>query len=747
MADKQVAAQPAAPAGTEAFVTNRELALAALAGQPTPRVPVAVLTWGFDYMWKLAGLEPWQLACGSSQSWHRAHLALLDRHQSDVIWYQQHGKGPREPILISQDQQKWVIRDGNTHQEFEMLKDSYTLYNRRTGAKSADFVGDIRSRQDADALIRPFKGWNPLCLEGLHRLIDEVGDRALVLPHSSPAYICACYAVGFERAMEMMLLEEDLFRYICDRLAAGDELRTQQLAQAGAQACYISDSWASCDIISPKLFEKFALPYQRSIVEAAQRAGLRVILWNAGDVRPILDLEASLPLDAFGCEQSRKSFELRIDQVREVFGPHRCLLGNLDSEQLLLRNDPVQIRQAVAEQLRQSGPGNPFILTTGSPLPSNVDPSAVDTMVAAARECQMAGRTAVQLSVTVLTCCAGAWLAAPAAMGQLSDADAQAQVTAVFEGLDANPPAMSEPPLRRQYLRMLDSVCLYEAAPDSPPIRAAFGARMARALAQVQAAKVDSGAAVWMVYNMGVMVRTPTVTMGFDLVRGRMGISDDAMRQFVSQCDVLFVSHAHGDHADEWVRDQFLAQGKPVVAPVSVWPEDARLTRLVRRPQLRQELAVQGGRRTLEVVVYPGHQGDIENNVYCVYTPEGLGIVQTGDQANDPDFAWIDRIKDAPGRVDVLIPNCWSLDIARLVRGVSPRLVLPAHHLEMSHDSDRQTYAQTYGRRDGTNANFGGTLGDGYQGYPMSALAWGERIAVPAQRPATDSTSGPTSKP
>jgi glyoxylase-like metal-dependent hydrolase (beta-lactamase superfamily II) len=334
-----------------------------------------------------------------------------------------------------------------------------------------------------------------------------------------------------------------------------------------------------------------------------------------------------------------------------------------------------------------------------------------------------------------------AWATEP-----LPDAQAQTQITAVFEGLDSVPPGIPDPPSRRQYLEMFDSICLHEDAPDSPPVRAAFAARMARALAQVQAAKVDNGLAVWVLYNMGVIVRTPTVTIGFDLVRGRMGISDDVMRQFVDQCDVLFISHAHGDHADDWVRDQFLSQGKPVVAPLSVWPEDARLTRLVRQPQLRQPLAVQGGRRTLDVVAYPGHQGDEENNVYGVYTPEALGVMHTGDQANDDDFAWIDRIKEAPGWVGVLIANCWSFNIARVVGGVKPRLVLPGHHLEMDHESSwRQTYAQTYGRYDGTNTNHGGHKG--YLKYPMSALAWGEMIALPARSPATQADSAPASRP
>jgi len=71
--------------------------------------------------------------------------------------------------------------------------------------------------------------------------------------------------------------------------------------------------------------------------------------------------------------------------VREVFGPERCLFGNLDSERLLAENDPRAIARTVEEQLRQSGAGNPFVLTTGSPLPSDIDPSAVDAFISAAR--------------------------------------------------------------------------------------------------------------------------------------------------------------------------------------------------------------------------------------------------------------------------------------------------------------------------------------------------------------------------
>jgi len=364
---------------------GRELVLRALGGEGTQRIPVGPLTWGFDYYWRVAGLAPWELACGGSETWHQAHLALLERHQPDLIWYSGAGAGPEEPTLLEEDRRRWIVRDNNSGVRYGLMKESLALYELETGFKNCDPLGDIRSPADADRLIPAFTGWGQVYLGGLRRLIDEVGDRALVLPHHSPAYICACYAFGFERAMETLIADPDLFCHAADRYAAGDRLRMRELAAAGAEAVYIADGWASCDVISPRMFERFALPYQRSIAEAAHEAGLYAILWNEGNVLPILHLEASLGIDAFGVEQPRKGVDLDIAWVRDAFGPGRCLFGNLDSEQLLLENDRQEIARCVAEQVRQSGAGNPFVLSTGSPLPSNVDPSAVDAMIQAAR--------------------------------------------------------------------------------------------------------------------------------------------------------------------------------------------------------------------------------------------------------------------------------------------------------------------------------------------------------------------------
>ena len=365
---------------------GREGALRALAGDPGDVVPAALLTWDFDYTWNVAGCAPWQLACGGSGTWRRAHLALMERHAPDMIMYLGMGSGPADPVLLAEDADRWTVQDSNTGVVYHLTKVGLSLSRADTGAKSCDPLGAITCRADVDRLLPSAPLWQPNELEEIAGLIGDVGSRALVLPRPSPAYINACYAIGFESAMRMMLDDPDLFLYVVDRFRETDCAGMRQLAGAGVEAVFVSDAWASCDIISPALFDRFALPCQASITRAAHDAGLRIVLWNEGDIRPLLAREASLPVDAFAFEQPRKGYGVTVQEVRRFFGSRRCLFGNLDSEHLLARNEEGEIRREVARQIEMSGPGAPFVVCTGSPLPSSVPPEAVDAMITAAHD-------------------------------------------------------------------------------------------------------------------------------------------------------------------------------------------------------------------------------------------------------------------------------------------------------------------------------------------------------------------------
>ncbi len=311
---------------------------------------------------------------------------------------------------------------------------------------------------------------------------------------------------------------------------------------------------------------------------------------------------------------------------------------------------------------------------------------------------------------------------------------AEALLSQANEVFANHPPDWPEPTSRRSAFLLMDGVLHDEYAPLRPPVQDFFKTRMKEAIDEIEQTEIMDGARIWKLYNHGFLIRTQSVTIGFDLVRGKsvrveeFSIGDSDMERLINQCDVLFISHYHGDHAEEWVAQSFIDQGKPVVAPPAVWkdkPIFEHITHLEREPHTVQTLPVQGGQQKLKVVVYPGHQGaNIENNVSLVITPEGFSFSQMGDQSNDDDFEWIDEVGNHH-LVDVLMPNCWTTDIVRVAKGFNPAIIITGHENEMGHTIDhREPYWLTYQRRDGSD-RFGGSRDVGYD-TPLILMTWGE---------------------
>mgnify|MGYP001205353268 FL=1 len=303
------------------------------------------------------------------------------------------------------------------------------------------------------------------------------------------------------------------------------------------------------------------------------------------------------------------------------------------------------------------------------------------------------------------------------------DQQAVVLLGAAQELLEQSPPALPEPAQRRTALLLLDAVLHDADAPKRAPVQEFFQRRMAQAVLEIEQTRVERGAIIWKLYDHAFVVRTRTVTLAFDLTRAHSaGVAEFAMpdalaARFASPCDALFISHLHGDHADDWVAQQFISQGKPVVVPAELWsdmPFHGKLRHLSANSNQTHALPVQEGRQTLDVVVFPGHQGTaIVNHVFWVRTPEGLSFCHLGDQSNTEDFVWIDCLADH-GPLDILFPNCWTPDPLRVIRGAKPALVIPGHENELGHSIDhREPYWLTYERFAGAAA-------------PCVVMTWGE---------------------
>lgn len=279
---------------------------------------------------------------------------------------------------------------------------------------------------------------------------------------------------------------------------------------------------------------------------------------------------------------------------------------------------------------------------------------------------------------------------------------------------------------------MMDAVFHEHFAAYRKPVQQFFHARVDQVIKELEETKVEKGVRIWKVYNMGFIARTKSVTIAFDLVSGitssspDFAMSPEQIDRLAKQCDVLLISHLHPDHADKSVAEKFIEMGRPVVSPEQVWKNEpifSQITHLERNADKTQKLKLRN--YSLDVVVCPGHQmKSTDNNVYLVKTPEGITLAHMGDQINEGDFMidweWIDQVA-RNHEIDVLMPNAWTTDILRIVKGFNPKLTLPGHEIEMGHTVwDRLPY---WGDDKYLELNYAELK---KSSYPVVPLVWGE---------------------
>ncbi len=281
------------------------------------------------------------------------------------------------------------------------------------------------------------------------------------------------------------------------------------------------------------------------------------------------------------------------------------------------------------------------------------------------------------------------------------DRQSEAFLKEIDNAMHLYPPGYPVAKERKAALLLLDAVLHDKYAAERKPVQQFYRGRIENALVEIENSKIKEGAKVWKLYNMGFIVKTNSVTIAFDLVRGTTAgsenfqVRDDIMMRLVEQCDVLFVSHRHSDHRDKMVARAFLDTGKPVVAATQLWkgePIYKEITHLKREANTMHSLPVKNGKIDLKVVIYPGHQmGKTLNNVPLVFTPEGISVSHMGDQINEGDFMvdydWIDHVAKNH-HVDILLPPSWTNELFRIVKGFDPELVIPGQENELGHPVD-----------------------------------------------------------
>lgn len=110
----------------------------------------------------------------------------------------------------------------------------------------------------------------------------------------------------------------------------------------------------------------------------------------------------------------------------------------------------------------------------------------------------------------------------------------------------------------REYLTSPEQIAVNME--DTIPILYSYREAFDKVLHEVKNNKIENGsAAIWLLYNMGFVVKTPSGCFGVD-------IDHRLAEQLEPHLDFLCVTHNHGDHANVKLMEAMNSSGKPVLS-------------------------------------------------------------------------------------------------------------------------------------------------------------------------------------
>jgi MtaA/CmuA family methyltransferase len=244
----------------------------------------------------------------------------------------------------------------------------------------------LAESKDLSLLVRPRSGTEGRMgfkVEATRLAAEAVGDRCYLKTCFDQGPFSLATAVRGIDTLMLDCIDDPQFVFDLLEICTDAVLKfARACGQAGCHALTFGDSTAG--LLSRPLFERFAFPYEKRVIEGLADLGLPVFLHICGDTAHIFDL-----MVATGAAGLEVDYQHDIAYYKQRSAGRACLQGNIEPAGVMYRGSPVEVRAACRRAIEQggapSGSGSRFILSAGCEVPRDTPPENLRAMVDAAR--------------------------------------------------------------------------------------------------------------------------------------------------------------------------------------------------------------------------------------------------------------------------------------------------------------------------------------------------------------------------
>ena len=225
-------------------------------------------------------------------------------------------------------------------------------------------------------------------LEAVRLLKEHFGGEVFVRGNcdQAPFTLASLIRGAQDWMIDLMTAERGAITELLEYCTEATGQFVRLMVETGCDMVSNGDSTAGPELISPQMYEIYALPYEKRIVEISHGAGLPYALHICGNTGAILERMLQTGADAFELD-----YRTDTSRVFDAFHDKATLIGNIDPSGVLALGSVDSVERKTIELLDTYSGSNRFILNCGCAIPPDTPPENLQAMIRAARQFRTAG--------------------------------------------------------------------------------------------------------------------------------------------------------------------------------------------------------------------------------------------------------------------------------------------------------------------------------------------------------------------
>ena len=220
-------------------------------------------------------------------------------------------------------------------------------------------------------------------LETSRLIVDYFGKEKYIRCNCDQAPFSLASMLRGSQELMMDLVDEDYEEEIMQLLRYSNDVTKQFIrmaAQTGAHCVSNGDSVAGPAMISPEMYEKFAVPFEREVAQEAHANGVDYFLHICGDTTKILSAFPTLGVDAMELD-----YKTNPQTMHDILSKSVAVSGIFDPSGLFLLGNAGDVEREVGRLLTVYEDSYRLILCSGCALSPDTPEENVRAFVSAVR--------------------------------------------------------------------------------------------------------------------------------------------------------------------------------------------------------------------------------------------------------------------------------------------------------------------------------------------------------------------------